>query len=106
MRALDLPREIREGGSRSDERPDTMSGPGDLPPWTASGAPPPPSDTESCEPAEPPRNRLQAAERAALLRAMEELHGNMSRVAAELGVSRNTLYRKIKRHGIAPLRRT
>ena len=54
----------------------------------------------------PPCNRLQAAERAALLRAIEELHGNMSRVAAELGVSRNTLYRKIKRHGIAPVRRT
>jgi transcriptional regulator of acetoin/glycerol metabolism len=59
---------------------------------------------DSCEPATP-RNRLQAAERAALLRAMEELHGNMSRVAAELGVSRNTLYRKIKRHGITPIRR-
>jgi transcriptional regulator of acetoin/glycerol metabolism len=53
----------------------------------------------------PQLTRLQAAERAALLRAIQELHGNMSRVAAELGVSRNTLYRKIKRHGIAPIRR-
>ena len=65
-----------------------------------------PADGGSREAPVPSCNRLQAAERAALLRAMEELHGNMSRVAAELGVSRNTLYRKIKRHGIAPVRRT
>jgi transcriptional regulator of acetoin/glycerol metabolism len=49
-------------------------------------------------------NPLLAAERAALLRAIEDCHGNMSRVAAGLGISRNTLYRKIKRHGIARAR--
>jgi transcriptional regulator of acetoin/glycerol metabolism len=45
-------------------------------------------------------NPLQAAERAALLRVIEECHGNMTRVAMQLGMSRNTLYRRIKRHRI------
>jgi sigma-54 dependent transcriptional regulator, acetoin dehydrogenase operon transcriptional activator AcoR len=31
---------------------------------------------------------------------MEQNNWNMTRVAAHLRVSRNTLYRKIKRHGI------
>ena len=106
VRAMDLPREIRDGEARNDGREERMSGPPAEPAWSASGP-----DSPACEAADPgqpssvPRNRLQAAERAALLRAIEELHGNMSRVAAELGVSRNTLYRKIKRHGIAPVRR-
>ncbi|HVS75957.1 MAG TPA: sigma 54-interacting transcriptional regulator [Steroidobacteraceae bacterium] len=107
VRAIDLPREIRE-----------LAAPlGDPAVGTAQRA----GETDASEgrtyvaadangpdgvPTCPQLTRLQAAERAALLRAIEELHGNMSRVAAELGVSRNTLYRKIKRHGIAPLRRT
>jgi transcriptional regulator of acetoin/glycerol metabolism len=51
------------------------------------------------------RGTLQAAERRALLQVIEKNDWIMSRVAAQLGISRNTLYRKIKRHGI-PLRRT
>jgi sigma-54 dependent transcriptional regulator, acetoin dehydrogenase operon transcriptional activator AcoR len=98
VRAMDLPREIRDGESLHEERPDAAFGRLPAPAPIAAGGP--------CEDSVPPCNRLQAAERDALLRAMEELHGNMSRVAAELGVSRNTLYRKIKRHGIAPVRRT
>jgi transcriptional regulator of acetoin/glycerol metabolism len=43
---------------------------------------------------------LANAERQAILHAIAENRGNMSRVAAHLGISRNTLYRKIKRHGI------
>jgi transcriptional regulator of acetoin/glycerol metabolism len=43
---------------------------------------------------------LQSAERDALIRAIEEQHGHMTAVAAQLHISRNTLYRKIKRHGI------
>ncbi|MDE2450084.1 MAG: sigma 54-interacting transcriptional regulator, partial [Gammaproteobacteria bacterium] len=105
VRAMDLPREIRESSSPGDERADTASAAPSIPQWSASATPAPTSGTESGEAKATSRNRLQAAERAALLRAMEELHGNMSRVAAELGVSRNTLYRKIKRHGIAPIRR-
>lgn len=96
--ALDLPREIREDEPSSREHFDPRQGHFPAPAAQAGSA------AEECPPALP-RNRLQAAERAALLRAIDDLHGNMSRVAAELGVSRNTLYRKIKRHGIVPARR-
>jgi transcriptional regulator of acetoin/glycerol metabolism len=101
VRAMDLPREIRDGESACGERTDPMTGRFTVP-LPESGPDPDAASTQTTL----PHNRLQAAERAALLRAIEELHGNMSRVAAELGVSRNTLYRKIKRHGIAPVRRT
>jgi transcriptional regulator of acetoin/glycerol metabolism len=47
---------------------------------------------------------LEGAEREALLRVIEKNNWVMSHVAAQLGISRNTLYRKIKRHGI-PLAR-
>jgi transcriptional regulator of acetoin/glycerol metabolism len=43
---------------------------------------------------------LQTAERDELIRAIEAQHGHMTAVAAQLQISRNTLYRKIKRHGI------
>ena len=106
VRGMDLPREIRDGEARTGERADRMSGPAPEPAWAAGGPDSSAADTDDpSQPCNVPRNRLQAAERAALLRAIEELHGNMSRVAVELGVSRNTLYRKIKRHGIAPIRR-
>ena len=102
VRAMDLPREIRDGEPPSGgDRAETMTG--------RFAASLPESCADPDDASGPPtlgHNRLQAAERAALVRAIEELHGNMSRVAAELGVSRNTLYRKIKRHGIAPVRRT
>jgi sigma-54 dependent transcriptional regulator, acetoin dehydrogenase operon transcriptional activator AcoR len=44
------------------------------------------------------------AGREALLRVIEKNDWVMSHVAAQLGISRNTLYRKIKRHRI-PLTR-
>ncbi len=43
---------------------------------------------------------LEAAERGALLQVIEKSHWNMSNAAQQLGISRNTLYRKIKRHNI------
>jgi transcriptional regulator of acetoin/glycerol metabolism len=43
---------------------------------------------------------LQSAERDALLRELERLHWNISRAANALGVSRNTLYRKMRKHDI------
>jgi len=55
----------------------------------------------------PPAERdvsLEGAEREALLRVIEKNGWVMSHVAAQLDISRNTLYRKIKRHGI-PLTR-
>jgi transcriptional regulator of acetoin/glycerol metabolism len=47
---------------------------------------------------------LESAERQALLGVMQAQGWNMSRVAETLGISRNTLYRKIKRHGIVIVR--
>jgi transcriptional regulator of acetoin/glycerol metabolism len=49
-------------------------------------------------------NALDLAERDALLRVLEETHWNVSLVAKGLGLSRNTLYRRMKRYGINPTR--
>lgn len=43
---------------------------------------------------------LEANEKLLILRAMESFRGNMSQVSRELGVTRATLYRKIKKYGI------
>jgi transcriptional regulator of acetoin/glycerol metabolism len=57
---------------------------------------------EPLSPRELPRealdlNPLEQAERGALLHEIELHHGNISRVAHELGIGRNTLYRKMRR---------
>ncbi|PSS56889.1 sigma-54-dependent Fis family transcriptional regulator [Pseudomonas sp. BBP2017] len=44
---------------------------------------------------------LEDAERTALLSSLEQHRWHMTHVAAQLGVSRNTLYRKLRKHGIA-----
>jgi len=44
---------------------------------------------------------LEDAERMALLAILEQYRWHMTHVAAQLGVSRNTLYRKLRKHGIA-----
>ncbi len=81
IRRIDLPREIREA--------ETIQA------LTAS------TDVRSLPTKGPTAtNPLQVAERAALLSVIEDCHGNMTRVAMQLGMSRNTLYRRIKRHGI------
>ena len=81
VRRIDLPREIREADSNSSA--------GSMPALM-------PGTLESSSPVNP----LKAAERAALVRVIAECHGNMTRVAAQLGMSRNTLYRRMKRHAI------
>lgn len=43
---------------------------------------------------------LDEMERQMIERAIAECHGNMSAVAARLGISRQTLYNKMKRYGI------
>ncbi|HEX7326499.1 MAG TPA: sigma-54-dependent Fis family transcriptional regulator [Rhodanobacteraceae bacterium] len=45
---------------------------------------------------------LASAERAALLGTLERHSWNISNSARALGISRNTLYRKLHRHGIQP----
>ena len=53
--------------------------------------------TQEATPAAP----LQSAERTALLQALTQGGGNITRTANALGVSRNTLYRKLHKHSIS-----
>jgi sigma-54 dependent transcriptional regulator, acetoin dehydrogenase operon transcriptional activator AcoR len=82
VRQIDLPREIREHGAASPAIP----APAAVAPADASA----------------PANPLQAAERATLVSMIENCRGNMTRTAELLGMSRTTLYRKLKRHEIIP----
>ncbi|WP_374440618.1 sigma-54-dependent Fis family transcriptional regulator [Pseudomonas panipatensis] len=50
---------------------------------------------------EAPVDRLLDAERGALLAVLEAQRWHMSRTAQQLGISRNTLYRKLRRHGLS-----
>jgi transcriptional regulator of acetoin/glycerol metabolism len=50
--------------------------------------------------ADVPSTALREAERAALLRELERMRWNVSRTAHALNISRNTLYRKMHKHGI------
>jgi len=88
VRLIDLPREIRE--------PPALSA-GAAPVVQAAAGTAVPVEAE---PLETCANPLQAAERAALLKVIEKCRGNMTHAAEHLGVSRNTLYRKMKTHGI------
>ncbi|MDP2747355.1 sigma-54-dependent Fis family transcriptional regulator [Pseudomonas sp.] len=45
-------------------------------------------------------DQLGDAERQALLAVLEAQHWQMSRSAEQLGISRNTLYRKLRKHGV------
>ena len=46
-------------------------------------------------------NPLGVSERQTLLTLIEAEHWHIARVAARLGISRNTLYRKLRQHGIS-----
>jgi transcriptional regulator of acetoin/glycerol metabolism len=82
IRRIDLPREIREAE-------------------TIPTAPPPVElHADLATKGLGSANPLHVAERAALLSVIQDCHGNMTRVAMQLGMSRNTLYRRIKRHAI------
>ena len=48
----------------------------------------------------PSEHPLDDAERLALLTALEQQRWHMTHTAEQLGVSRNTLYRKLRKHGI------
>ncbi|MFJ5299970.1 sigma-54-dependent Fis family transcriptional regulator [Pseudomonas sp. NPDC088368] len=47
-----------------------------------------------------PESPLDCAERSALIATLEAQRWHMTHAAQELGVSRNTLYRKLRKHGI------
>jgi transcriptional regulator of acetoin/glycerol metabolism len=71
----------------------------DLPPELLGPAPGP-ADQAPPPAAVPPPTRLEDAELAALRSALDAEHGNLTRVAQRLGISRPTLYRKLDHHGI------
>lgn len=52
-------------------------------------------------PVDNPACLLDDAERQALLAVLEEKRWHMTQVAAQLGISRNTLYRKLRKHGLS-----
>ncbi len=79
IRASDLPAEIRE------YTPPAAAGATEIAPLQRPGL---------------ATGSLEFAERQALLSVIEQNHGNMTNAASQLGLSRNTLYRKLKRHGI------
>jgi sigma-54 dependent transcriptional regulator, acetoin dehydrogenase operon transcriptional activator AcoR len=83
IRLSNLPQEILHNEARISS-PAPHSGHGDAPAPTAHL----------------PSAALRDAECAALLRELERMHWNISRTAQSLGISRNTLYRKIHKHNI------
>ena len=84
--------------------PNGLVTPGDLPPEVRAGSAPEEAAAPAPVPEMPPDplagHSLQAAELAALREALEAEHGNLTRVAQRLGISRPTLYRKLDHHGI------
>ncbi len=82
IRASNLPQEILD----TEPRPAPLSAPNTEPAAAAA---------ESS-----PSAALREAECAALLRELERMRWNISRTAQTLGISRNTLYRKIHKHRI------
>ncbi|BAN46505.1 sigma-54-dependent Fis family transcriptional regulator [Metapseudomonas resinovorans] len=66
----------------------------DLPREVLAGVPATPA-------VEPQASPLDDAERTALLGALESQRWHMTRTAEQLGISRNTLYRKLRKHAIA-----
>jgi transcriptional regulator of acetoin/glycerol metabolism len=84
IRLSNLPQEILHTESRPP-----------LPAGTSANA-----DGTVAAPMTLPSAALREAECAALLRELERMHWNISRTAQSLGISRNTLYRKIHKHNI------
>jgi transcriptional regulator of acetoin/glycerol metabolism len=62
-----------------------------LPPQLLEPAPPGAGDSS-----------LASAEREAIVRALSQSRGNMTRAASALGISKATLYRKVKELGLEP----
>jgi len=58
--------------------------------------------TKSVPPDNTPANALAGAERDALLNVLKVHDWNITNAATQLGISRNTLYRKMRKHGLEP----
>lgn len=48
----------------------------------------------------PEENNLEKIERQTILEVLKQTHGNISRAALQLGITRKTLYSKIKKYGL------
>jgi PAS domain S-box-containing protein len=72
----------------------------DLPPHVQGRRLPPLAPAVNAEPAPDREGPLQHAEALAVREALKLHGGNRTRAAADLGISRNTLWRKMKRYGI------
>ena len=70
---------------------------GNLPPQLAALVPPP---TDPEDPARPVLS-MQEAEQQALVHALDSSDGNITKAAQVLNVNRMTLYRKLKKYGLA-----
>ena len=44
---------------------------------------------------------LEDLEKTAIIEALQKYDGNLSKVATALGITRQSLYRKIEKHGLA-----
>ncbi len=84
IRLSNLPQELVDAVASSPLTPDTAE-----------------SIDLSGTPTLPARSPLESAERTALVQELERCRWNISRTAKALGVGRNTLYRKMRKHRIA-----
>ena len=51
----------------------------------------------------PLQERLQEQERAAIISAIDQAHGNIAHAARALGINRSTLYYRLRKHGLEHL---
>jgi len=56
-------------------------------------------------PAALPATSLEESERLAIVRAVQQVHGNLAQAARALGISRSTLYRKVERYHLENIAR-
>jgi sigma-54 dependent transcriptional regulator, acetoin dehydrogenase operon transcriptional activator AcoR len=89
IRLADLPRDVLE------PPPPVSAAGGRFPPLSGD-------DAEDPGTGHAAHNPLASAERSALLDTIERCRWNMTLAARHLGISRNTLYRKLKFHDIRP----
>jgi transcriptional regulator of acetoin/glycerol metabolism len=86
-----------------DLPPEYRTGPADVAPRSCPDACPDAyQDAGQGSPDEASLNTLESAERRALMQELQHHEWNLSSVARELGISRNTLYRKLQRLSIKP----
>jgi transcriptional regulator of acetoin/glycerol metabolism len=74
---------------------------GDLPPSIVSALPLPVMESDAV-PSELSSTDLEDIERATIQRVFEQVKGDKARAGKMLGISRATLYRKLKRYNIGP----